>query len=54
MISAEKFAYIPPSNGIYEWSPLLEKTGRTITYWKVFVFHEGSNGRASENKTNKR
>jgi len=35
VISAEKFAGRPPSNGAYEWSPSLEKTGRTITYWKL-------------------
>ena len=35
MISAEKFAGRPPSNGAYEWSPSLEKTGRAITYWRL-------------------
>ena len=35
MRSAENFSGLPPPNGIYEWSPLLEKTGRTVTYWKL-------------------
>ena len=25
----------PPPQGVYEWSPLLEKVGRTVTYWKL-------------------
>ena len=35
MTSAENYSGRPPSNGIYEWSPSLEKTGRIITYWKL-------------------
>ena len=35
MTSAENYSGRPPSNGVYEWSPSLEKTGRTITYWKL-------------------
>ena len=35
MRSAENFAGLPPPNGVYEWSPLLEKSGRTVTYWKL-------------------
>ena len=35
MISAEKFSGKAPPNGVYEWSPSLEKAGRAITYWKL-------------------
>ena len=35
MRSAENFAGLSPPNGVYEWSPLLEKSGRTATYWKL-------------------
>ena len=35
MSSAENYAGHPPSNGIYAWSPMLEKSGRTVTYWKI-------------------
>ena len=35
MISADNFSGITPPNGIYEWSPLLEKAGWSITYWKL-------------------
>ena len=35
MEAAEKYAGRPPPNGIYEWSPSLEKSGRTVTYWKL-------------------
>ena len=32
MMAAETFTGLSPSNGAYTWSPLLEKTGRTVTY----------------------
>ena len=32
---AENFSGLPPPNGVYEWSPLLESTGQTVTYWKL-------------------
>ena len=35
MRAAENFAGSPPPNGAYEWSPLLERTGQAITYWKL-------------------
>ena len=35
MISAENHAGRPPPNGIYAWSPTLEKSGRVVTYWKI-------------------
>ena len=35
MISAENFSSKSPPNGVYEWSPSLEKAGRTITYWEL-------------------
>ena len=35
MTSAENHAGRPPPNGVYEWSPSLEETGRIITYWKL-------------------
>lgn len=35
MLSAEKKAGIAPKTGIYEWSPRLEKAGKTYTYWKA-------------------
>ena len=38
MISAENYAGKPPPNGIYAWSPSLEKTGCTITYWKMRLY----------------
>ena len=46
MISAENFAGKPPPNGIYAWSPSLEKTGRTITYWKMRLY--GQKGEAAD------
>ena len=35
MLAAEKKAGIAPKQGIYEWSPRLEKAGRIFTYWKA-------------------
>ena len=35
MRAAENFAGLPTTNGIHEWSPLLENTGRAVTYWKL-------------------
>ena len=35
MQAAENFAGLPPPNGVYEWSPMLESTGQTVTYWKL-------------------
>ena len=40
MISAGNFVGKPPPNGIYEWSPSLEKTGRTVKYWKVQLYQK--------------
>ena len=34
MTAAENYAGKPPPNGIYEWSPLLELSGQTVTYRK--------------------
>ena len=35
MISAENYAGCLPSNGMYVWSLMLDKSGRTVTYWKI-------------------
>ena len=35
MRAAEKQTGIKIKNGIYDWSPSLEKAGQTITYWKL-------------------
>ena len=35
MVAAEKYAGRAPPKGTYAWSPLLEKVGQTITYWKM-------------------
>ena len=35
MLSAEKRLKPSSQTGLYEWSPLLEKAGRTFTYWKA-------------------
>ena len=35
MLSVERKVGKPPKTGIYEWSPWLEKAGRTYTYWKA-------------------
>ena len=35
MVIAEKYAGRPRVQGIYAWSPMLEKVGQTITYWKL-------------------
>ena len=35
MHAAEKYAGQPQPNGIYEWSALLESSGRRVTYWKL-------------------
>ena len=35
MVSTENYSGRPPSNGVYEWSSILKKSGRTITYWKL-------------------
>ena len=32
---AENHAGRPQPNGIYEWSPQLENSGRRVTYWKL-------------------
>ena len=37
MVAAERHAGKPPIKGIYEWSPMLEKVGQTITYWKLHL-----------------
>ena len=43
MVAAEKYAGRAPPKGFYAWSPLLEKVGQTITYWKMrlTVIQEG-------------
>ena len=35
MLHAEKKSGLTAKKGIYEWSPILEKAGRTYTYWKA-------------------
>ena len=35
MQAAGNYALNPPPNGIYEWSSSLEKSGHTVTYWKL-------------------
>ena len=35
MLRAEKKSGLTVRTGIYEWSPFLEKSGRTYTYWKA-------------------
>ena len=35
MQAAENYTLKPPPNRIYELSPSLEKSGRTVTYWKI-------------------
>ena len=35
MTEAEKYSRHPKPSGIYEWSPTVEHTSRTVTYWKL-------------------
>ena len=35
MIAAEKLAGRKQRTGKYDWSPALEKVGRTVTFWKL-------------------
>lgn len=35
MLAAERKSGIAPKTDMYEWSPLLEKVGRTYIYWKA-------------------
>ena len=39
MLAAENYAGRAPPQGIYEWSPTLEKVGRIETCWKLRVEH---------------
>ena len=34
MVVAENYSSRAPSQGVYEWFPILEKMVRTVTYWK--------------------
>ena len=37
MVAAENYAGRAPPQGVYEWSPTLEKLGRMVTHWKLRV-----------------
>ena len=51
MLSTERDAGRAPSNSIYEWSPTLDKTRRTITFWELrLVYNKGGGGREDWNR----
>ena len=45
MIATENYAARPKPTGIYEWSPRLERSGHTVTYWNLHLNHR--NGKCS-------
>ena len=43
MRAAENYAGRSPPNGVYEWTPSLEKQGKTVTYWKIRLSNSKAN-----------